>query len=76
MTGRSYPQNFLKVEYIIIQAILSRKSMKKITVTDEEIFLVYKAFDRKRYQWYEFEDFPHTAFGQYREVDSENRILS
>ena len=29
-TGRSYTQNFLKVQYIIIQAILSRKSMKNL----------------------------------------------
>ena len=28
-TGRSYLQNFLKVQKIIIQAILSRKSMKE-----------------------------------------------
>ena len=33
---------------VIIQAILSRKSMKKIAVTDEKIFRVYKAFDRER----------------------------
>ena len=30
VTGRSYTQNVLKVQYIIIQAILSRKLMKKI----------------------------------------------
>ena len=35
-TGRSYAQNFFKVQYIIIQAILSRKSMKKFAVTDEK----------------------------------------
>ena len=29
MTGRSYTQNFFKVQYIIIQAILGRKLMKK-----------------------------------------------
>ena len=28
-TGRSYTQNFLKVHYIIIQAILGQKFMKK-----------------------------------------------
>ena len=40
---------FFKVQYIIIiQAILSQKSMKKIIVTDEKIFRVYKAFDRER----------------------------
>ena len=47
-TERSYTQNFFKLQYIIIQAILSRKSMKKSTVTDEKIFRVYKAFDRKK----------------------------
>ena len=47
-TERSYIRNFFKVQYIIIQAILSRKSMKKIAVTDEKIFRVYKAFDRKK----------------------------
>ena len=47
-TGRSYTQNFFKVQYIIIQAILSRKSTKKIMVTDEKIFRFYKVFDRER----------------------------
>ena len=46
-TGRSYTQNFLKVHYIIIKAILGRKSMKKFSVTNEKIFRFYKAFDRK-----------------------------
>ena len=35
-TGRSNTQNFFKVHYIIIQAILSRKSMEKFAVTDEK----------------------------------------
>ena len=40
---------FFKVQYIIIQVILySRKSMKKVIVTDEKIFRVYRAFDRER----------------------------
>ena len=46
-TGRSYTHNFLKVQCIIIQAVLGLKLMKKFTVTDEKIFPVYKAFDRK-----------------------------
>ena len=33
---------------IIIQAILSRKSMEKFAVTDEKIFLLCKVFDRKK----------------------------
>ena len=47
-TERSYTQNFFKVRYIIIQAILSGKSMKKFAVTDEKIFCVYEAFDCKK----------------------------
>ena len=31
-----HTQNFFKVQYIIIQAILSRKSMTKFAVTDEK----------------------------------------
>ena len=46
-TERFYTHTFFKVHHAIIQAILSRKSMKKITVTDEKIFCVCKAFDRK-----------------------------
>ena len=47
-TGKSYPQIFFKVQYIIIQAILSPKSMKKIAVTDEKTSHVEKAFDPKK----------------------------
>ena len=47
-TGRSYTQNFFNVQYIIIQAIFSRKSLKKFVITDEKIFRVFKAFDRKK----------------------------
>ena len=39
---------FFKIQYILIQAILGRKSMKKFAVTDEKIFHVCKAFDRKK----------------------------
>ena len=39
---------FFKVEYIIIQAMPGGRSMKISTVTDEKIFRVYKAFDRKK----------------------------
>ena len=44
--GRSYTQNFLK--FGITEAILSRKLMKTIAVTDGKIFNVYKTFDRKK----------------------------
>ena len=53
-TGRSYTQIFFKVQYIIIQAILSQKWMKKFTVTDEKIFCDYKAFDCKNTSHYYF----------------------
>ena len=33
--------DFFKVQYTIVQAILSRKSMKKFTVTNEKIFRVF-----------------------------------
>ena len=46
-TGRSCTQIFLKVQYIISQAILSRKLMKKFTVTNEKIFRVYEVFGSK-----------------------------
>ena len=32
VTGRSYTHNFFEVQYIIIQVIFSRKSMKKIEI--------------------------------------------
>ena len=57
-------KDFFKVQCVIIQAILSRKSMKKFTVTDGKIFRVYKAFDRKIEQSYGFGNFPRTAFGE------------
>ena len=47
-TGSSYTQMFFKVQYIIIQATLSRKSTKKFGVTDEKVFRICKAFDRKK----------------------------
>ena len=52
--------------------------MKKLTVTDEKIFRVWKAFDRKNIkQSCGFEKFPRTVFGkdcQYREEDSEKKF--
>ena len=54
--------------------------MKKIIVTNEKIFRVYKAIDRKRYHSHGFKDFPPTVSGKrwalYREEDFENIILS
>ena len=78
-TGRFYTQNFLKVQHIIIQAILGRKLLKKFTVTDEKIFRVYKAFDRKNNSHANLRTSLAQFSGkiwQYREEDSENKILS
>ena len=77
-TGRSYTHIFFKVQYIIIQAILSRKSMKKITVTNEKIFGVYKALDRKNNSHTDLRTSHAQLSGkccQYEEEDYENKIL-
>ena len=43
------PTEFFLVQYIIIiQALLSRKSMNKLTVSDENTYCADKAFDRKK----------------------------
>ena len=39
---------FCQSSYVVIQAILSQKSMKKFAVTDEKIFHAYKGFDCKK----------------------------
>ena len=39
---------FLEVQYIIIQAILGRKLMKKSTVTDEKYSVSIRLLDRKK----------------------------
>ena len=53
--------------------------MKKITVTDEKIFRVYKAFDRKKISHTDWRT-SHAQLSvkgcQYREEDYENKILS
>ena len=56
-TGRSCTQTFLKVQYIISQVILSRKFMKKFTVTDEKYsmsirFLTIKSDSHKDLRTY------------------------
>ena len=48
-TGRSYTQNFLKVQYVVIQAILRRKSMKKFIVTDEKYSDEYSDISMKNF---------------------------
>ena len=78
-TGRSYTQNFFKVQYVIIQAILSRKSMKNFAVTNEKIFRVYKSFDLKNNSHADMRTshahLLEKSF-QHGEEDSKNKILS
>ena len=74
-----HTENSFKVQHIIIQAILSRKSMKKIAVTDEKIFHVCKAFDRKLNSHADMRtsDAQLLQKGcQHGEDDSKNKILS
>ena len=47
-TGRSFTQIFFQLQYIIIEAILTRKLMKKFTVTNEKILHVCKTFNHKK----------------------------
>ena len=79
-TGRSYTQIFfLKFSVLLFKIFLVENWWKKITFTDEKIFRVHKAFDRKNNS-HGLEDFPPTAVSekgcQYREEDYENKILS
>ena len=75
-TGR---QNFWNVQHIIIHATFGQKLMKKFTVTNEKIFRVHKAFDHKNNSHADLRA-SHAQFSgkdcQYREEDSENKILS
>ena len=78
-TGRSYTHNLFKVQFLIIQAILSRKSMKRFAVTDEKIFHVCKAFDLKSNSHADMRTFHAQLFKkgcQHGEDDSNNNILS
>ena len=51
--------------------------MKKIYSSQSEKNGVYKAFDHKRYQWYEFEDSPQflDESCQYRKENFKNQIM-
>ena len=64
---------FCESQYIITQAILGRKLMKKFTVTDEKIFRVCKAFDHENNSHADLRT-SHAQFSgkdcQYREEDS------
>ena len=71
--------DFLKFQYTIIQAILSGKSMKELTVTNEKIFRVCKAFTVKNNSHTDLRtSYVHLSEkgNQYREEDYENKILS
>ena len=64
---------------IIIQAVLGRKLMKKFSVIGENIFCFYKAFDRKNDSHTDLRTSQAQLSEkgcQYREEDSENKILS
>ena len=72
-------KGFFNISTLLIQGILSQKSMKKFTVTNEKIFRVYKAFDRKKISHTDLRTF-HAQLSkkgcQNREDDYENKILS
>ena len=76
--GRSYLQTFLKFQYIIIQAILSRKSMKKVTVTDEKPFVFTRLLTIKHTSGTNLGT-SHTQLSdrscQYREEDSKIKLF-
>ena len=77
--GKPYTQNFLKVQHISMQAILGRKLMKKITVTDEKYSLSIRLLTIKNNSHADLRS-SHTQLSekdcQYIEEDSENKILS
>ena len=70
---------FLKVQYIIIQAIFSRKPMKKFAVTDEKIFHVHKAFNHKNNSHVDMRTShsqPLEKDCQHGDEETKNKILS
>ena len=73
--GRSYTHNILKVQYIVIQAILGRKLMKKFTVTDEKYSVSIRFLTVKNNSHTDLRT-SHAQLSekdcQYREEDSEN----
>ena len=78
-TGRSYTQNFFKVQYTIIQAMLSRKSTKKFAVTDEKHSMSVKLLTVKNYSHADMRTSHAQLLGkgfQHGEEDFKNKILS
>ena len=78
-TGRSYTQNFFEVQYIIIQAILSRKSTKTFAVTDEKysVSITLLTIKDDSHADMRISHAQRLEKGcQHREEDSKNKILS
>ena len=78
-TGRSYTQNFFEVQYIIIQAILSRKSTKTFAVTDEKysVSMTLLTIKDDSHADMRISHAQRLEEGcQHREEDSKNKILS
>ena len=72
-------REFSKIQYIIIQAILSRESMKKIIVTDEKYSVPMRLLTVKDNIHTDLRTSQAQFLGrgsQYGEEDSENKILS
>ena len=55
--------------------MLSGKSMKKLAVTDEIIFYIYKAFDHKNNSHADVRISPTQLLGKHGEEDSKNKVL-
>ena len=77
---RSHTQIFLKFIALLFKLYMVENWWKNITVTDEKIFRVCKAFDRKKITVIRIGRLPTHSFRkkgcQYREEDYENKILS
>ena len=78
-TGRSDTHNFLKVQYIIIQAILGRKSMKNLQLPMKIYCISIRLLTVKNSNHADLRTSHAQLLGkgsQYREEDSENKLLS
>ena len=78
-TGRSYTQIFSKVQYIIIQVILSRKSMKNLQLPTKKYSVSIRLLTVKNNSHMDLKT-SHAQLSekgcQYREEDYENKSLS
>ena len=79
VTGRSYTQNFFKLQCIIIQAILSRKSIKSLLLPMKKYSVSFRLLTVKNSNHADMRT-SHTQFlgkgCQLGEEDSKNKILS